>query len=143
MDERNFLLKILTLNVGVVKETRLIYRADVLSNVNFHRYIDGHPHIVFIGKTITGRLIAGYSAEAFVSGATNKGYGLLLSLSNQKYFVIKDKRAITYDDFFMIFGNSELRLKTQEFKLFSNFGIPSGYFDSKGEKVHAILGMDK
>lgn len=106
MTSRNYLLKTLTTNVGEVKETRLIYRADVLSNINFHRYIDGHPHIVFIGKTITGRLIAGYSAEPFVSGATKKGFGLLICLFNQKYFVIKDKKAITYDDFFMIFGNS-------------------------------------
>lgn len=40
------------------------------------------------------------------------GYGLLISIWNKTtYEVINRKKAVTYDDYFVIFGNSELRLK--------------------------------
>ena len=68
---------------------------------------------------------------------------MILSLWARKVFSIKEKKAISYDDYFVIFGNSELRIKALEFKLFSNFGIANGYFDNRGEKVHSILGEDK
>ena len=69
------------------------------------------------------------------------GFGLLLSLWNQETFeVIQGRKAVTYDDFFMIFGNSELRIKSQDVKVFSNFGINNGHFDSRGHKVEAFLG---
>lgn len=96
-----------------------------------------------IVKTICGKLIAGYSEEAFDSNGTKKGYGMLLSLWGRKMFPIKEKKAISYDDYFIIFGNSELRIKSLEFTIFSNFGISNGYFDNRGEKVQSILGADK
>jgi hypothetical protein len=37
-------------------------------------------------------------------------------------------------------GNSEIRLKSQNKKVYSNFGVSNGYFDSKGEKVDILLG---
>ena len=52
----------------------------------------------------------------------------------RKFFELKvrNKKAITYDEFYIIFGNSELRIKSQENKLFSNFGLTSSFYDSKG-----------
>jgi hypothetical protein len=47
---------------------------------------------------------------------------------------------IAYDDFFLIFGNSELRLKALDNKVFSNFAINNGYFNPRGEKVNILLG---
>jgi len=44
------------------------------------------------------------------------------------YFVKQGMRAITYDDFYIIFGNSELRIKAGELLIFSNFGIANGYY---------------
>lgn len=85
-------------------------------------------------------MIAGYSEEAFDPNGIKLGYGMILSLWAKKVFTIKDKKAITYNDYFMIFGNSELRIKSLEFKLFSNFGIANAYYDNRGEKVHSILG---
>ena len=49
-------------------------------------------------------------------------------------------KAIVYDDFYLIFGNSELRLKSLEKKIFSNFGINNGYYNNRGEKVNVLLG---
>jgi hypothetical protein len=47
---------------------------------------------------------------------------------------------VSYDDFFFIFGNSEIRLKTQERKLFSNFATAASTFDSLGEQKAAFMG---
>jgi len=57
--------------------------------------------------------------------------GLIFSLTNRKVFKLKEncsKRAIAYDDFFLIIGNSEVRLKSQDKKVFSNFAISNGYY---------------
>jgi hypothetical protein len=40
----------------------------------------------------------------------------------------------------MIFGNSEIRIKSQEKKVYSNFGISNSYFKSRGFKVETLLG---
>lgn len=47
---------------------------------------------------------------------------------------------VSYDDFFFIFGNSELRIKTQERKLFSNFAVAASTFDSMGAQKVDFLG---
>jgi hypothetical protein len=47
---------------------------------------------------------------------------------------------VSYDDFFLIFGNSEIRIKTQETKIFSNFGTNSGAFSSHAKKAADFLG---
>lgn len=49
-------------------------------------------------------------------------------------------RSVTFDDFFLIMGNYELRIKFQDNKLYSNFGLNSGYFASKGKTVNILLG---
>lgn len=112
-----------------IKKTKLIYRLDPLNRVNFHKYIDNHMHIVLVAKTIYGRVIAAYSEECFTSKGTKKGDALLMALWNQKVYEIKKTaKGVTYDDYFMIFGNSEIRIKFMEAKVFSNFGINNGYF---------------
>lgn len=99
--------------------------------------------MVAIFKTIYGKLIAGYSEEAFDASGIVRGYGMIMSLWGRKMFELKEKKAISYDDYFLIFGNSELRVKTGEFRLFSNFGIANAYYNNRGEKVHALLGEGK
>jgi len=47
---------------------------------------------------------------------------------------------VTYDTFFLIFGNSELRLKQGETKFFTNFGIANSFYDSSGEKYTVLSG---
>lgn len=56
------------------------------------------------------------------------------------YNLIPGAKGVTFDEYYMIFGNSELRIKTLETKMFSNFGIRNGYFDSKGDKIQDFLG---
>lgn len=59
------------------------------------------------------------------------GRGFLFSLTHAKTFAMKkDPRmpVLGYDDFFFVFGNSEIRIKTQEKKMFSNFGVAAATF---------------
>jgi hypothetical protein len=62
--------------------------------------------------------------------------GILVSMTNRfAYSCRATKRAIAYDDFFLIFGNSELRIRSGETVLFSNFGIANGYYENRGDRV--------
>jgi len=49
---------------------------------------------------------------------------------------------VSYDDFFIIFGNSEVRIKSFETKVFSNFGANSGVFATYGKKFVNFLGSE-
>lgn len=71
---------------------------------------------------------------------TSDRNGLLFSLTKKEVFelVEQNKRAVVYDEYYVIFGNSELRIKSQETRLYSNFGITSGYYRSRGLKVDII-----
>lgn len=113
-----------------------------MNKLNFHKYIDGYDNIVLIVKMANGTFTVGYSEGRFESKLSSTKDGLIISLTNQTYFTLveRNRRAITYDDFYIIFGNSEIRLKSLEKKLFSNFGISNGYYSSKGQKVSVLLG---
>lgn len=60
-EEKSYLINQLKSRIGDFQRTHLVYRYDPLNKVNFHRYIDGHNHVVLIMKTILGRMIASYS----------------------------------------------------------------------------------
>ena len=40
----------------------------------------------------------------------------------------------------MIFGNSEVRIKTLDTKVFSNFAIVNAFYNTYGRKVEHLLG---
>ena len=46
---------------------------------------------------------------------------------------------MTYDTYYTIFGNAEIRVKAGEKKVFSNFGINNAFFNCKGKKVESFL----
>ena len=122
-------------------KTKLLYKFDPFNKANFHQYIDKHRHIVFIFKTIYGKIGAAYSEHCFDPSGTKKGNALLLSLWNKKVFnILKHAKGVTYDEYHMIFGNSELKIKSLETKLFCNLGSEYGYFMSRGAKVQDFTG---
>ena len=45
-----------------------------------------------------------------------------------------------YDEYFLIFGNSELRIKSGDLELFSNFGISNGTFESGTTTLTQFMG---
>ena len=64
---------------------------------------------------------------------TNIGKGFMFNLSLNKRFPLKkDPKmpVLTYDEFFFLFGNSEVRIKSQEKKMYSNFGVSAAMFDN-------------
>ena len=62
-------------------------------------------------------------------------------MNQEKAYPLKEgKKPITYDDYYLIFGNSEVRLKSLDSKLFSNFGISNSFFDSRGDRVNELIG---
>lgn len=61
------------------------------------------------------------------------GKGFLFSVTGKKvYHIRSDPKlpVVSYDNYYFIFGNAEIRLKSQEKKVFSNFGIANSTFDN-------------
>lgn len=48
-----------------------------------------------------------------------------------------------YDKYYFILGNAEIRLKSQEKKMFSNFGISNSTFDNAGGSKSKFLKVDE
>ena len=104
-------------------------------------------------KTESGMYFGGYSESPIKKEEKDKKeskenpevrLGILMSITNRKVFpLIKGKRPVTYDNYFMIFGNSEIRLKQGETKVFSNFGIANGFYSPQGSSINDILGGGK
>lgn len=119
-----------------------MYHLDPLNRINFHKYIDGKPQIVLLIKLQNGYVLGAWSEGPFLPGTMSQKDGLIFSLTNRKSFYLKkaSTKAISYDDFFLIFGNSEIRLRTQHSTVYSNFGINNGYYQNKGENVNVLFG---
>lgn len=66
-------------------------------------------------------------------------------LNNQKNFPRKEKPkpvfGMIYDKYYLIFGNSEIRIKggEKEKNVFSNFGVSNSYFNSKEDKIEVLM----
>ena len=61
------------------------------------------------------------------------GSGFIFNCNLKKsYHVKNDARlpVVSYDDYFCLFGNAEIRLRSQEARMFSNFGIASSTFET-------------
>jgi hypothetical protein len=72
--------------------------------------------------------------------------GLIISLTNDQSYSLaesktegKTNRGMLYDKNYCIYGNAEIRIKFGEKKIFSNFGISNGYFDSRKKKINDLL----
>lgn len=44
-----------------------------------------------------------------------------------------------YDPYYLIFGNAEVRIRSGEKKVFCNFGINNGYFNSERNRAEDLL----
>jgi hypothetical protein len=64
--------------------------------------------------------------------------------NTQRVFFLKPgSKAIAYDEYYIIFGNSEVRLKSGEGVVFSNFGIANSYFENNHQTVDVLFGEGK
>ena len=109
----------------------MLYKYDPLNKNNFHKYIDGHPHILALARLANDRLVAAYSEDPISSEGGASSGAMIMSVTEKKAFrLMNGKRPVTYDTFFAIFGNSEFRLKTGELRFFTNFGIGNCFFEA-------------
>lgn len=51
--------------------------------------------------------------------------------------------ATTYDIYYFILGNAEIRLKSQQKKVFSNFGIANSTFDNGADQRTRFLDVSE
>ena len=132
------------MNKMIIK-TRLLFKLDLNNKTNFHTYIDNKPNIVVVIKLSNEYFVAGFSQVAFVPKSTARGEAMILSLTNQKVFYLfdADKKPISYDEYYLIFGNSQIRLRSQQKKIFSNFGVNNSSFNNKGLTVDILLGAGR
>lgn len=87
--------------------------------------VDNHSNLVVIVETQNHVLLAGYYSGLYTDKLNLDEEALVISLTNSKCFFLnnlknnpkkdqKDKRSMhgmVYDKFYLIFGNSEIRLK--------------------------------
>jgi hypothetical protein len=84
-------------------------------------------------------VIAGFYPGSLTDGVTMNEGGLLISVNNDRSYPLMQKkqndsskinyRGMTYDSYYAVFGNAEMRIRTGENRIFSNFGIQNGYYD--------------
>ena len=69
--------------------------------------------------------------------------GILFSLNEKLSTNYKLKNyehlPIIYDDYFIIFGNREFRIRTLDNKIYSYFGRHDNYYDNKGESSPEVF----
>ncbi len=124
---------------------------DLQNKNNLHNYIDGIPNIVFIAKMQNGQIILAYSEPAFSKQMGNINYrpGIMLGLRNRKVFTVKrektnklnltDPRPITWDEQYIRWGNTDLRLRMTSTEFYSNYATPNGSFEERGNSKKAEI----
>lgn len=104
--------------------TKLLYHDDRYNNNSYHNYVDGIPNIALLVTFNGGQIIGGFSEAAYQKSNINCDFkkGLMLEFTNGKVFHTKQKREnskgnktisrpVSYDEFYIIWGNSDLRIK--------------------------------
>lgn len=125
-------------------KAELVYKYDPLSLVNFHHYFDGKNNLLLLASTTRGTVVGAFT-EGPIQAESDGGLGFLFSITNREVFNFNKKnkyRSFTYDPYYLIYGNNELRVKTQDRHkiLFSNFAIVNSYFDPMKKNVKDFLG---
>ena len=125
-----------------IYDTKLLYAFDPLNFNNLHKYVDNISQVVLVIRLVNGYCLAGYYEGAFKPRQMSDKEGLIISLTNQKYFTTleRNRKATVYDGYYIIFGNSEIRLKSNEHKLFSNFGHNNSFYECNGNNISVLLG---
>jgi hypothetical protein len=129
-----------------VARTSLTYSYDPRNKSSCHDYIDSRASLLCIVKTVKGAYLASYYSGAYAEKTVMNDPGLLVSLNNGEVFRLNPQggkitpRGMVHDKYYIIFGNSELRLKVADREVYSNFGVNNSYFNNRGLAVDALLG---
>lgn len=107
-------------------------------------------NLVLVVKTINNVYLATFYSGKYTKNEILTKPSLLMTLTYDNAFQLYNPitnpnaqrafRGMVFDDFFLIFGNAELRIRANEKIIFSNFGIGNSFFNPCGKKVHSFLG---
>jgi hypothetical protein len=123
----------------ILKTTRL-FTMNPAKPESFHSYIQNVSNFILVVKTDNGAYLAAISEGSYAKKEAGRR-GLLLSLSNQKAFQLqKGKQALTFDESFLIFGNTDLRLDPKDMSVVSSLGSVRGYYSSPEGSYRELLG---
>ena len=90
-----------------------------------------------------GWKLAAFTSAPFVP-QVESGQGMIVVLNTGKVYYPKELgKVIRYDAYEMVFGNSQLRIKTNDYTLYRNFGKANGLFDAQGDNLAALHGEGK
>jgi hypothetical protein len=109
--------------------------AQNFNKINFHEYIDDQENLLLVISLENGNKVGAWTKGYFAPGQKNVD-AILFNLSTKESYELKipDTKATTYDNYFLIFGNTEIRIKNQQYGFFSNFGISGSCFNTQGKK---------
>ena len=88
-------------------------------------------------------MLACYTNHPFKPQCIGEDAFIMALNTGNTYELKKGARAISYDEYYLLFGNSEIRLRSGESLIFSNFGIANSNFDNKNQSVDALFGEGK
>ena len=110
--------------------------------------IDNKPFTLFCAELKKGEqneYIIGLSTEIFSKGSKKTDTGLIFSVNKDgitKVFLSKkDKESVTHDEYFLIFGNSEIRLRNNETEMYSNYAINNCNYYEPGNNNPNVLDL--
>jgi hypothetical protein len=152
--EKRFLINKIAEHMGrEIEETKQLFEYKRDPKASFSGFIANRRNLVTIVETVQGMRVAGFYSGQYVSSSPMNEEALLFSLTNLQCYTLnnprnnpqmkkenKAVRGMVYDRYYLIYGNAELRVKEGEKKLYSNFGVSSAYFNSRGDKVELFLG---
>ena len=128
-------------------ESKLVYKYDPLNPVNFHNYFDRVENLIVLVKISNGTIIGGFSVYPVDQERIYRpGKGFLFSVTGKKVYQMRAQPrhpVVGYDNYFFLFGNAEIRLKSQEKKVFSNFGIATSTFNNGTEQRTSFLNVNE
>ena len=117
----------------------LLYKRDKKENIMAHYHVDDRENIVFIVKTVSGRVFGAFSSAAISkkSNLSTGKFGFFFKISDGEFkqYPIKQGKAMTnkYDQNYLIIGASDIRIEFGDKLVKSCFGIKSSCFNTLGD----------
>jgi hypothetical protein len=80
---------VLSKTFGKIKSTKLIYQWQPQHKLNIHEMVDNIPNLVFIILTEEGYYFAAFTEQPFKKPFTERGYGVIVSLTSRKVYEVQ------------------------------------------------------
>jgi hypothetical protein len=125
--------------------TTQIYKYDEKNQTPFSDYIDEHPNVLICVKIANINTIMGFSKAPF-KPKTDVNYlpGFIASFHNGKIFTMKKgptkqgqktlPKPMTYDEYFIMLGNSDIRIKSGTKEIFTAYATDTSSFEEVKNK---------